>query len=511
MNYRIVLSQLGLLLIVLALLIGLAAAWSGLDLFLGDERERRALQALGAAAAASGLFGLGLWLPWRRARFTIERREAMLLVALSWLAGGVVAAAPFYIWAHWADGVAGEHRFQSWINCYFEAISGLTTTGATVLVGIEELPRGLLLWRSATQWLGGLGIVVLFVAVLPSLGVNSRKLYQFETSGPTRDGLHPRIRDTARILWVIYLGLTIAEIIALRLTGLSWFDAVNHTFTTVASGGFSTSDASIGQYRSVAVELVLIVFMVAGGMNFAVFIRLVRGDASVLRDTELRVYLLMLLVAGAAVAYSIAGEPIVLTTGQSAEGSAGEAVRQAAFTTASLQTTTGYCTSDFNRWPSGATSILILVMLVGGCAGSTAGGLKVVRLWLVLKVLFMEIERVFRPHVVRPLRIGRTTYDVELRLSTVAYVVGAVALVSGGTAALLVLEPAANIDIQTAFTSSLASFTTVGPGLGRVGALGNYGWMGDASKLVVIALMLMGRLEIFAIIVLFSPRFWRGD
>lgn len=511
MNHRIVLSQLGLLLLVLALLIGLAAAWSALELVLGDQRELGAVQALLAAAAASGIAGFGLWLPCRRGRFTIERREAMLLVALSWLAGGVFAAAPFFIWAHWTDGAPGDHRFLSWVNCYFEAISGLTTTGATILVRIEELPRGLLLWRSATQWLGGLGIVVLFVAVLPSLGVNSRKLYQFEASGPIRDGLHPRIRDTARILWMIYVGLTVAEIVALRLTGLSWFDAVTHTFTTVASGGFSTSDASIGQYRSLAVELVLIVFMIAGGMNFGMLVRLVHRDGSVLRDTEFRLYLLMLAVATFVVAYTIAGRPVVLTTGQTAEGSTGEAIRQAAFTTVSLQTTTGYCTSDFNRWPAGAASVLILAMLVGGCAGSTAGGLKVVRFWLVLRVLFMEIERVFRPHVVRPLRIGRTTYDAELRLSTVAYVVGAIALIAGGTTALMVLEPATEIDIQTAFTASLASFTTVGPGLGRVGALENFGWMSDPSKLVLAGLMLMGRLEIFAIIVLFSPRFWRGD
>ncbi|MEO2035754.1 MAG: TrkH family potassium uptake protein [Planctomycetaceae bacterium] len=502
-----------LLLLLLAMLLLTTAVFSALRLMLGHNIESFAAMSLALAGAAGAVAGGALWFATRHAEGAIGRREALLLVALSWLIGAGLAAAPFRLWAGLSPRAGADHPFGEWINCYFESMSGLTTTGATILSEIETLPESILLWRALTHWFGGLGIVVLFVAVLPSLGVGGKKLYRVEAPGPSPEGLSPQIRDTARALWYIYLGMTVVLITALCLAGMTWFDAVCHAFATMATGGFSTRNASVGAYNSPIIDTILIVFMFLAGMNFGLFYQAFKGRLSVIwRDTELRFYCVLVGGGSAIVAFSLFSQPITMTTGEQSPASSANAIRQGVFTTVSIQTTTGFCTSDFNLWPDVAKCVLVGLMFVGGCAGSTGGGIKVIRIWVMLKVLVAELERAFRPKVMRPIKIGNNSLDDDQKLSVLVFVMGAVIIFAIGSISILLLENGnSDCDYVTASTASVATLCTIGPGLNRVGAIDNYGWFTSVSKSVMCMLMLIGRLEIFAIAVLFSPRFWRGD
>ena len=516
MHLRFVFKQLGRLVAVLGLLLAAVAAFSGIQLLLGHKEEKHALFALLLAAAVAIAIAAALWAATRSARPQLGRREALVLVALSWLLGAALAGLPYLFWAY----LAGEphHRFGNPVDCYFEAMSGLTTTGATVLGGdwpIESIPPSLLLWRAFTQWIGGLGIVVLFVAVLPSLGVGGKKLFRIEAPGLAPEGLQPQIRHTARVLLYIYFALTAAQFVCLWVAGMPAYDAACHTFTTLATGGFSTRDQSIGYYPP-AVHVIVIVFMVLAGVNFSLYFAVVRRKlSSVWRDPELRTYLVLMTVGSILVAGSLAGGSITTTTGEIVTGSAGEAIHYGLFTTVALSTGTGYCIADFDKWPFMAKAVLIVLMFIGGSAGSTAGGIKVIRIWMAFKVMISEIEHVFRPQVVRTVRVGNTIIDNNLKLGTLAYVLGIILLFAVGSAAVMLLEttlnPSAGCEYKTAATASLATLCNVGPGFGAVGATANYGWMTSYTKMVLSLLMALGRLEVFAIIVLFTPRFWTTE
>ncbi|MDP7070356.1 MAG: TrkH family potassium uptake protein [Phycisphaerales bacterium] len=446
--------------------------------------------------------------------YRMSRKDAALVTTGSWVIGAAIAATPFLIWAGLATDVPADHPFHSAVDCYFEAMSGLTTTGATVLTDIESLPRSLLLWRSLIQWLGGLGILVLFVAILPGLGTAAKKLFRIESPGPDPEGVRPTIKQTARRLWTLYAGLTAAQIILLLATGMDLFDAANHTFTTLATGGFSTRNASISRPESLGAEIVLILFMVIAGSNFTVLLAFLKGRwKSALKDTEFRIYLLCLLGGTAIVTAAIVGHgtPLVLSNGSEVAATGGESLRAAAFTVVSQQTTTGYATFDFDLWPFAAKAMIIVLMFVGGSAGSTAGGVKVVRIWISLRVLWGELERFFRPDVVRPLKVSGQVIDREQKLNVVTYVLGTILLLGIGAVVLQALEAeSTGCGFATAATASLATICTVGPGLDRVGAIQNYAWFSDASKVFMCFLMLVGRLEVFVILVLFHPRFWRN-
>ncbi len=465
------------------------------------------------AGAAIG-FGTGslLWFVARRDPGDLGRREALLLVSLAWLVGAALAALPFHLWSHLDPAVPAHHPFASFIDCYFEAMSGLTTTGATVLGSpgsrIEAVPPSLLLWRSLTQWLGGLGIVVLFVAVLPTLGVGGKKLFQAETPGPRASGVRPRIRETARVLWLIYLGMTLLLVAALWAAGLSPFDAVCHTFTAVSSAGFSTRDASIAPFTTP--QLVIIsVFMVLAGINFGVFHLLISGRIrQALADKELRLYLTILFVASVAVTWGLVRHQL----GTDADPAAIAAtVRDGLVQTISIQTSTGYCVTDFDRWDVLPKAILFIGMFIGASAGSTGGGIKVIRLVIAIKVIVAELERVFRPNVVRPLKIGGTPVDTPMRIATMVYILTVLGLFAAGMLMLMLLEGGGRCDLSTAAAATAATLNNIGPGFGAVGATENYGWFSSPSKLVLIALMALGRLELYALLVLFTPRFWRAQ
>lgn len=500
------------MLLVLSGCMGAIGAWAGLRWMLSEQDAANAALSLLIAVSIGVVFGLSAFIGGRKAPVEeMTRRDAMLLVALTWLVGAALSATPFFIWAHLRIG-DGAHPFTSFIDCYFEAMSGLTTTGATVLTDIGTVPRGLLLWRAMTHWLGGLGIVVLFVAVLPMLGVGAKKLFQIEAAGPTQQGVRPRIAETARVLWMIYLLLTVAQTLLLHIAGMTWFEAVCHTFATLATGGFSTSNASIGHWAPTPwIDGITIVFMILAGMNFGLYYQIARGRIrQVWHDREAQTYLATIGVVSIIIAVYLVGSPIVLTTGDQIESAnATEALRYSIFQVVSIQTTTGFATADFNLWPFLPKALLVAVMFVGGSAGSTGGGIKVIRIMVMFKLLVAQIEKVFNPSVVRTTRIGRGVVDDELARSVLVYVL-AIFLLSGlGTVAIKLFEPAGSISIVTAATASIACLNNIGPGLEMVGAVENFSFFSWPSKVLLTLWMALGRLEVYALLVLVTPSFWR--
>ncbi|MEM8738365.1 MAG: TrkH family potassium uptake protein [Planctomycetota bacterium] len=522
MHYRQVFRQLGLLMLVLGIGMGLIAAleW-GYWTFFGraDLAETLGVRAMGLAALIGTALGGVLFVGARGAGVQLmNRREAMLLVALSWFIGAAVAAMPYWVWGIAGGGSpdpgADPHPFRGFVPCYFEAMSGLTTTGATVLSDIRALPNSLLLWRATTHWLGGLGIVVLFVAVLPTIGVGGKRLFNVEAPGPQQQGVRPRIRETARVLWIIYTAITLAAMGSYRLAGLSWFDSVCHSFSVVSTGGLSTRDASIGHYGSVSADLVSMFFMLLAGVNFGLMFAVTRGRwKSIWKDEELRVYIILKVVVIVFVAFNIYGQTITTTAGQTLQATAFQALRFAGFQTISLHTGTGFVTADYDLWPYFSRAMLVGLMFIGGCAGSTAGGIKIVRFWIVLKVIYASLERAFRPQVVRPLRVTTAVVDEEQKLNALVYCVFFFMIALVGSLFIALFESHYGRDIQflTAATASLSTLGNIGPGFYRIGATQNYGWFSDASLVAMSLLMMLGRLEIYALAVLLLPRFWHGD
>lgn len=509
-NLRFVIRQLGLLTIVLSGLLLLSAlltmVW--VDKSVSELIGQRAMLVTVAIGAAVG--GM-LWVLSRHGRDLLGRREALLLVAVCWLGGAALAGLPYWFWAMFTGVAAVDHPFRSFVSCYFEAMSGLTTTGATVLSDVESLPQCLLLWRALTHWLGGLGIVMLFVAVLPTLGVGGKRLFEIEAPGPKTEGVRPRIRETARVLWLIYLVLTVAQVIVLRAMGMNLFDAVCHTFATLATGGFGNYNASAGHFNHWGIRITFIVFMVLAGINFRIYYQLLRRQfRSVGQNPELRFYLGLLVVGSAVVAASLVGRPMVAADGSDIEPSIGAAIGHGVFQVVSIQTTTGLVTADFDKWSTFPKTVLLVLMFVGASAGSTGGGIKVIRCLVVFKVMLSEIERVFRPNVVRTIRVGKWAVDPELRQSTIVYVLGILLLFMLGTILLLLLE-GDHVSFTTAATACAATLNNIGPGMELVGATSHYGHFSAASKALLSLLMALGRLEVYAMLVLFVPSFWRGQ
>ena len=515
MNLHLVLRQLGSLILVLSAT--LIAIFIGV-LLLGEESIGDSIKTHDYILETTGistLIGIVFILIGKQKQTSdsMGRREALLLGSSSYLVGGLIAALPFWLWAK--ESAGENHPFQSVVNCLFEATSGLTTTGATILADISLLPDPLLFWRALLQWLGGLGIIVLFVAVLPMLGSGGRKLFRVEgASAPGQSGVKPSIKETARVLWILYVCLTGILVLCYGFAGMSWFDAVCHSFSTLATGGFSTHTSSIGSFNSHLIDIIAIIFIVIAATNFGLYFAALQGRIrTIWEDPEFRCYITLLFIGSIIVTVSLmgSGQPLVTTTGVATPPTASEAITQSVFTVVSQQTGTGFCVSNFDQWPFIAKAVIVFLMFVGGCSGSTACGVKVIRIWIAIKVLLDQLERAFRPHVVRPLKIGKSSIDDGVKLAAISYVLGLFIIFTLGALALMILESGnPNCDITTAATASLSSVCTVGPGLAKVGALENFNWFSDASKILMCILMTIGRLEIFAVLVLFSPRFWRS-
>lgn len=512
MDFRLVTRQLGLLLVVLSACMCLVTLVELVSWSTSQAAEQMAVRALLTSAGIGAVVGLGMWMSGRQMgeRF-MGRREAMLLVTLSWFLGGVLSGLPYFLWHLFGGTADAMHPFANPIDCFYESISGLTTTGATVLTHIEQLPKAILLWREMTHWLGGLGIVVLFVAVLPSLGVGGKRLFNTEAPGPEGEGVRPRIRETARMLWLIYLGLTVAQTLLLWLCGQTLFDAICNTFGTLATGGFANYDASIGHYDSWAVDLVITVFMVIAGVNFAVYYLLVkRRFREAWRDTQMRVFVIFLLVATGIIALTLWGHEITTTTGDTRTVGLFGALRYAGFQVASVNSDCGFATADYDLWGFIPKALLMVGMFFGGCVGSTSGGLKIMRVIIIWKALWYELEKTFRPTVVRTVRIGDQVVDSEQLRSALMYAVVMVMTLVAGTVVVKLFEGHAT-DFVSAGTANLAAFCNCGPGLGLVGPVNNYEYLADGSKLTLALMMVLGRLEIFAVAALLLPGFWRAD
>jgi trk system potassium uptake protein len=416
-------------------------------------------------------------------------REGYAVVAFTWIAVGIVGAFPYLL--------AGVVR--SPVHAFFESFSGFTTTGATVFADIEALPHGILFWRALTQWVGGMGIIVLGIAILPFLGVGGMQLYQAEVPGPTPERLQPRIAQTAKVLWYVYAGLTAAQVALFMIGGLSLFDAVTHAFTTLSTGGFSPRNASIAAFDSAYIQYVTIVFMLAAGINFALHYRaLTSRGRGYLGDVELRFFALVILAATLAVTgLLLASEP-----GAGTERS----FRDALFQVVSIGTTTGYVTRDYGLWPLGAQLILVGLMFMGGMAGSTAGGAKVIRIHLLMRLGLAELRKSIHPRAVVVTRVGRKAIPDDILLKVLAFLLLFFLLFAAGTLGLALLGH----DLATAVGASASAIANIGPGLGAVGAVQHYGWMDPVSHLFLIFLMVVGRLEIFTILLLFHPDLWRS-
>lgn len=482
MNVRSVLRLVGVLVMFIGLSMSFSLLWS---LYL-DEPDVGALvlSMLICFGAGGGLFALG-W----RSKAPVLRREGMAMVGLSWLLAALFGALPFYF----------SGATPNFADAYFEAMSGFTTTGSTILQDIEALPKGVLFWRSFTHWLGGMGIVVLFVAILPYLRVSGKQLFKSEVPGPTAEVLRPRISETASLLWRIYLGLTVVLVAILWALGMSFYDALCHTFGTMATGGFSVWNKSIGYYDSVLIEAIIVVFMILAGTNFGLYFQVLKGDWKTFwRNSEWRFY--MGIIGGATLLISV---DLVL---RQTYGSILHAIRHAGFQVVSIVTTTGFGTADFEQWSSFSQLILVALMFVGGCAGSTGGGMKVVRILVVLKQAYLGMEKVFRPHLVRTLKIGGVPVEDDVRDAILIFFCISLHVVLFGSLAMTAM----GVDLITAVTAVITALNNIGPGLGMVGPVDNFASIPDAGKYLLSLCMVLGRLELFAVLVLFMPAFWRG-
>ena len=433
--------------------------------------------------------GMAIFLPVRHIHQELRLRDGFLIVAACWLTLALVGALPFLLL---------PYPEISYVDAVFESMSGLTTTGATILTNIDELPRGILYYRQQLQWLGGLGIVVLAVAILPMLRVGGMQLYRAETPGPLKDSkLTPRITETAKALWLIYLGITVLCVLAYWLGGMSLFDAVGHAFSTVAIGGMSTHDAGFAWFDSPMLEAVATVFMVIAGINFAIhFTAWKRASTQAyFQDPELKVYASLLL-----------GFAILVTIALYLNGtypSIAESARYASFQVVSVMTTTGYTTADFSLWPGFIPIMLICIAFIGGCAGSTCGGMKVIRIMLLYRQAIREILRLIHPHAVIPVKIGGRKTSTTVMDAVWGFFFLYVACFVMITIAL----NGVGVDPVTAYAAAAACITNMGPGLGDVSA--NYASLNSAAKVILSFTMLLGRLEIFTLLVLFTPAFWR--
>lgn len=414
-------------------------------------------------------------------------KQGILLVPLCWISISIVGSLPYIF-----SGV-----IPSIFGAIFETSSGLTTTGATVLTDIESVPHAILFWRSLTHWLGGMGIVVLAVALFPQVGIGGNIMLAAESPGPTLEKITPKINEMAKIFWFLYTALTVVEIFLLMIGGMNWFDAVNHAFATLATGGFSTKNASVAAFTSPYIQTVITIFMIIAGVNFSIYFSMVAGNIkSIIKDTELRGYLGIVCVAGILVAITL-----LLKT----ETTVGQALLDSFFQVATILTTTGFATEDYELWPYFAQGILLLLMFVGGCAGSTGGGIKVVRIITILKYIRREIIKFCTPRRIQRIKLNNKSVDEDY-IKLVIFFVLCYLFILLITTLMVSLN---NIDILTSFTTALATLGNIGPGFGGVGPTNNYAmfspWLHGYLSLVMIA----GRLELFTVLILFSPRFWK--
>ena len=437
--------------------------------------------------AACGLGG-GIFLMTRAHQdLYLSHRDGVLIVTLGWIAAGATATLPYLL----------SGAIPGFTDAYFECMSGFTTTGASILKNIEQLPPAILFWRAQTQWLGGMGIIVLSIAILPFLGIGGMELYKMETPSPVVDKLTPRISETAKALWKIYVLMTVLQILLLLAGGMSLYDSICHTFATMSTGGFSTKNASVGHYDSLYIDFIIVMFMFLAGVNFSLYYKLVRGHSGqFFRDPEFRAYLCMTGAFILLISVNVSGSiyPHIL-----------DAVRHAAFQVVSLITTTGFVTADYEKWPAFSQQLLFICLFMGSMAGSTGGAIKIVRIVLLAKHCYLEILRIIHPHAITMVKLGKAPVSQTIMRSIWGFFLLYIGIYIVGVTALTALD----LDMLSAASGMATCLGNVGPALGSLGPMDNFSGVPPVGKWLLIFAMLLGRLEIYTIIVLLMPTFWR--
>ncbi|OZV11975.1 potassium transporter KefA [Tissierella sp. P1] len=481
MNYGIVLKVLGSILILESILMTPSLL---ISLYTNQADKLAFLITI----LITGAIGFGLTRNRSRDRH-INAKEGLAIVSLGWVSISLLGALPLYI----------SGSTPTYIDAFFEIVSGFTTTGATVIANVEVLPMGILFWRSFTHWIGGMGILVFTLSLLPALGIGAFQIFKAESPGPIAGKIAPRIKDTAKILYITYFTITIIQVILLKFGGMSLFDSLVYTFGTVGTGGFATKNASVGAYNSTYIHLVIGSFMVLSGVNFSLYYSLFKGKVKdVFRDEELRLYFAIVFISVTVIAINLF---------KTTYSSMGLAFRDSFFQVGSIMTTTGYSTANFDIWPTFSKAILLLLMFIGASAGSTAGGMKVIRILVILKLIKREILKIFHPRAVKPVKLN----DKILPNETIAGInsfTGLYMIIFVLSTILVSLE---GVDLESAASSVAATLGNIGPGLGVVGPTSTFNGYSQISKAFFSLLMLLGRLELFTLIALFAPKNWRRE
>ena len=451
--------------------------------YYGDQDWPALLMSAGITLVVGGT----TWLITRDQRDKeMRRRDGYLVVTLSWILISLFGSLPYVL----------SGAISTYPDAFFEAMSGFTTTGATILTDIEVVPKGILFWRSLTQWIGGMGIIVLAVAILPILGIGGMQLFQSEAPGITPDKLKPRIRDTAKRLWIIYLSLTLIETVLLWIGGMSFYDSINHGLTTMATGGFSPKNASIAHYDSAYIQYVMTIFMFLAGTSFTLTYFMLKGNfRKAWQNEEFRNYLWFTVIV-----------IIVTTVGIfiSTENNAEESFRYAAFQVISVISTTGYITADYTAWMPLLTVIFFLLMFTGGSAGSTSGGVKIVRHTILLKNSLLEMKRQIHPSAVIPVRYNGNAVTQDIAFNVLAFFIIYITVFALGSAIMSL----SGVDFMTAVGAVATSLGNIGPGIGTVGPVDNFAHLTPFAKWFLSFLMMLGRLELFTVLMLFTPYYW---
>ena len=481
-NFKTVIRIIGILLLLETIMLLVCA---GVSLYYREED----LAAFCISAGITAGIGLLLALLGKNGKHQLTRRDGYVLVSFTWMAFSILGMFPFYI----------SGCIPSITNAFFETMSGFSSTGATILDDIEALPHGLLFWRSMMQWIGGVGIIMFTIAILPIFGVNGLQVFAAEASGPTHDKVHPRIGVTAKWIWSIYAGLTCLLTILLMAGGMAWFDSVCHAFTTISTGGFSTKQASIAYYNSPYIEYVLSVFMFVSGINFMLLLLFfTRKFKKAIHDVELKWYFWSVVFFTVVIA-------VILYHTQPMGPE--EAFRQSLFQVVSLHTSTGFATNDYMLWPAVTWGLLTIVMLMGACAGSTTGGLKCIRMVILAKIARNEFKHILHPNAVLPVRLNKQVVPPTIQATVLAFcfIYAVISIIS------VLIMMSLGIDFLESVGCVISSIGNMGPGLGETGPAFSWNALPDPAKWLLSFLMLLGRLELFTVLLLFTPEFWRKN
>jgi len=481
MNFRIVIKIIGFLLILVGFFMLTGIPFS--IYYGGDDIPALLISGLGII-----LFGTILWFTTKVTQITeISKRDAYLIVTLGWLAISTFATLPFLI----------HGSIPNFTDAFFEMMSGFTTTGSSILNDVESLPHGLLFWRSMTHWLGGMGIIVLSLAILPLLGIGGMQLFQAEVAGPSKEKLHPRVTETAKRLWAIYIMLTFVEVIFLLFGGMNLFDSLCHSFGTLATGGFSTKNSSIAYFNSPFIEYVVCFFMFLGGTNFSLHYLALHGKInSYFRDEEFKFYVGFIFLT-----VSFATVYLFFVNEQTFES----AFRHSAFSIMTILSSTGFATVNYESWGPYFTQFFLFLLLFGACAGSTSGGVKMIRYHLLIKNGILEFKRLLHPNAVIPIKYNNRSVSSEIISKVSSFVLLYLAIFGVSSVVMAFL----GLELESAMGSVAACMANIGPGLGSTGPVSNFSHLPEVGKWILSFLMLIGRLEIFTVLIIFSSGFWR--